>query len=668
MILRGHVYHATSREPLAGISVSDGRNFSVTDQSGAYELERWEGAHVLFLNLLTEAHGDWFRYLEDTREEYDFFVLPVKTERDFCFFHTSDTEIDGREYTDCTAFMNRLVKEHRPAFFSHTGDLGRASVERHYLAMNRETVGCPVRYAIGNHDFVGERYGEETYERLYGPCWYSFDCGDIHFVTLSIGRGDKPSGYRISDQWYWLSEDLKRNRNGRRVIVFDHDRCPDELGFSLPVGEKKLRMREEGLLAWVFGHFHVHLLHEQDGVFNICTACPDCGGIDSSPAAVRKVSLSGNSLTSELLFDGWHQEPSDCTEWTAQLDGSVEFCTPVMQNGDLFVATNDDGYPKRCGIYRIRECDGAVVWYHPTHDGIKGDLATDEKRVYAQDTQGVLYCLDIEDGHLVWSQKSDLIKVAYTRSGVLLTGDLVLAGNAKHPYAYRKEDGTPVWDTEFPSGENTPARWGLDLARNRVLIGTHWKAMYSLSLEDGSIAWENTAVPVWFRSATPRVIGDRIYAPSLDSMIVLNAETGEIVREENLQMRMDVSGAAAEDDRYLYCPTAKHGVVALDKKTLAVKMHFATAPTLLLTSPYVTAGVQTVESAPVLDGDFLIFTASDGGLYVYNRETGALLCRTDLGAPSLVAPIVTEKAFYTADFDGKIRKLSRTPSKNGSDC
>jgi len=261
-MLKGTVRDARNGAPLVGVSVSDGRNFAVTDENGAYSMERWTGAHLVFVNLLTEGHNDWFHYLENGREIYDFSLIPVDSSRDFCFFHTSDTEIDGREYADCVGFMNRLVKKHQPAFFSHTGDLGRVSVGRHYLAMNRETVGCPVRYAIGNHDFVGERYGEETYERFYGPTWYSFDCGEIHFVTLSIGRGDKPTGYAPTDQWEWLAEDLKRNRKGKRVIVLDHDRCtPDELGYEIPVGEGKLKMREQGLLAWVFGHFHVHMLN-----------------------------------------------------------------------------------------------------------------------------------------------------------------------------------------------------------------------------------------------------------------------------------------------------------------------------------------------------------------------------------------------------------------------
>ena len=659
MILSGRVTHAATGRPLAGVSVSDGRHFAMTDADGAYSLPLWEGAHLVFVNLLTLGHGDWFFYLEPGREEYHFSLTPVESADDFCFLHVSDTEIDGRDYMDCVSFMRRLVKEHRPAFFSHTGDLGRTSVARHYLVMNNETLGCPVRYSIGNHDFVGEHYGEETYERLYGPTWYSFNCGAIHFVSLSIGRGDRPSGYRPTDQWEWLAEDLRRNRGERRVIVLDHDRCShDETGFTVPVGEDRLSLRNEGLLAWVFGHFHVHMLHELDGVFNICTACPDCGGIDSSPAAVRKIALQGTQLSSKMLFDGWNVE-SDPSLWTAQLEGRVEFATPILVQGDLLVATSDDGYPKRCGVYRLRGTDGAVVWHYPTPNGIKGNLATDGERVWVQDTAGTLYCLHAADGRLLWRAQSKLLKLAYTRSGVLLAGDLVIAGNVKQISAYDAAGGTLRWHTELPYGENTPAAFVWDRKRDRILVSAHWRALFSLDRASGAVCWESREHALFFRTETPLVLGDRIYLCGLDSAMILDAASGETLRHENVGMRMDVSGEPVYADGLLYCPTATDGVVALDAETLSVKRLYAVEPAVAFSSPYISGCVQSVEGRVVLDGERMLFTALDGGLYRYNRVGAKNVHRRSIGAPSLVSPLVTADAVYTADYSGRVRKFAR---------
>ena len=75
--------------------------------------------------------------------------------------------------------------------------------------MNSNTIGCPVRYTIGNHDFLDGPYGEYTYERLYGPLWYSFDCSNIHFIASPIKKGDFPSGYDQADFWNWFENDIK---------------------------------------------------------------------------------------------------------------------------------------------------------------------------------------------------------------------------------------------------------------------------------------------------------------------------------------------------------------------------------------------------------------------------------------------------------------------------
>ena len=211
MSYTGIVTHYRTGAPLAGIPVSDGRNTVKTDADGRFELEGWERAHVIHVGILTDRHNDWFLPIEQGKEEYRFSVTPVEIPSDFCFLHISDTEIENKPYADRVACLREAVIRNRPAFFINTGDLCiKDGLERHYLLMNRETMGCPVRYAIGNHDFTAEgAYGEALYEKFYGPTWYSFDCGDIHFAVLSIGKGDKPSGYQMDDQWKWLLEDLE---------------------------------------------------------------------------------------------------------------------------------------------------------------------------------------------------------------------------------------------------------------------------------------------------------------------------------------------------------------------------------------------------------------------------------------------------------------------------
>ena len=52
--------------------------------------------------------------------------------------------------------------------------------------MNTSNMDCPMFYCIGNHDLVKGKYGEEVFENVYGPVYYSFDFGNVHYVVTPI--------------------------------------------------------------------------------------------------------------------------------------------------------------------------------------------------------------------------------------------------------------------------------------------------------------------------------------------------------------------------------------------------------------------------------------------------------------------------------------------------
>ena len=52
--------------------------------------------------------------------------------------------------------------------------------------MNTENMDCPVFYCIGNHDLVKGKYGEELFESIYGPVYYFFDAGNVHYVVTPM--------------------------------------------------------------------------------------------------------------------------------------------------------------------------------------------------------------------------------------------------------------------------------------------------------------------------------------------------------------------------------------------------------------------------------------------------------------------------------------------------
>ena len=120
---------------------------------------------------------------------------------------------------------------------------------------------------------------------------------------------------------------------------------------------------------------------------------------------------------------------------------------------------------------------------------------------------------------------------------------------------------------------------------------------------------------------------------------------------------MNVAGGFAVEGDILYCPTAGSGVVAIDKNEMKVLRRYPAGAAAILTAPYVKQGAQMVESRPVICGEELIFTAMDGKVYFYNKNTAELIKTINLSDACLVAPIVTENAIYTADFGGNVCKF-----------
>ena len=99
------------------------------------------------------------------------------------------------------------------------------------------------------------------------------------------------------------------------------------------------------------------------------------------------------------------------------------------------------------------------------------------------------------------------------------------------------------------------------------------------------------------------------------------------------------------------------GVVAVDSETLEPVRVFPTGTNTLATVPYVYGDMQSVEGSVQILGRHLLFTSLDGYLYDYDKETGELLNKTAIGAPSLVSPLIMSDGILVADFCGVLHKF-----------
>lgn len=250
--------------PLAGVKVSDGKTIVRTNRDGKYVIPTDKSNGYVFVcspkgyePSVTLANRPKFWQLltaDASADEKADFRLRKTDDRKYRFITLADIQIGRRindvefyhskSVPDINAFINRSRAEGVEPFIITLGDEswdaywytnGYALPE---IIADEELLDCPVYNVIGNHDhdpyIAGDEHASDTWRRLMGPNFYSFDKGDIHFVVLDnidyVNDGGKPGtiGKRnynntISDaQLDWLRADLADIEPTTPVVVAMH--------------------------------------------------------------------------------------------------------------------------------------------------------------------------------------------------------------------------------------------------------------------------------------------------------------------------------------------------------------------------------------------------------------------------------------------------------------
>jgi hypothetical protein len=93
-----------------------------------------------------------------------------------------------------------------------------------------EKMGIPFFQCLGNHDMDYNKGGDETsddsFQRSYGPTYYSFNRGKVHYVVMDdvryLGKDRNYDGYISQNQIDWLRKDLDFVPKDHLVIVCLH--------------------------------------------------------------------------------------------------------------------------------------------------------------------------------------------------------------------------------------------------------------------------------------------------------------------------------------------------------------------------------------------------------------------------------------------------------------
>ena len=293
---------------IPGVMVSNQREVVLTDKNGKYRLPV-EKESVIFITKpaeyelpLNEYNLPQFYYIHHPEgslemryggiyptgplpESVDFCLIPSEKNEEFSALVISDPTL--REHT-MSFFRDAVVSdmaEESADFVIVLGDI-MADDLSYFDRYNRlmKTLEMPVFNLVGNHDINfdtdGNSYAKETFKSHYGPTYYSFEYGDVHFIAMDniqyLGSestgGSVYRGYLEENQLTWIRNNLEHVDEDQLVVLLAHiplySMDTDARSNNTVNREELIALLEnQNRLLFLSGHRHMTIHHFLDEEF-----------------------------------------------------------------------------------------------------------------------------------------------------------------------------------------------------------------------------------------------------------------------------------------------------------------------------------------------------------------------------------------------------------------
>ena len=347
--VRGRV--TSNGQGIHQVAVSDGRSVVLTNSSGEFTLQTSTDRNFVFIStpagyeIPKQSNGSalFFQKINKSKADQQMsFELKKLSQSDenHRFLLLSDTQIQD-EY-DANQLLTVAAPDVRKTIASlgepNLFGIGCGDLVYDYKELFKEynesvaSYGVPFFQVVGNHDLdFGGRSDESTtgtFEGHFGPTYYSWNRGEIHYVVLDdvfyLGTGSRYIGYIPEDQLAWLEQDLKAVEKGKTVVVSLHiptftggvKRYPerDTLGGTVSNREHLYRLLEGYQVHILSGHTHFNDNMIQGHVFehNHGTVCgawwsgPIC--YDGTPNGYAVYAAKGSELQWQYKGTGLDSE------------------------------------------------------------------------------------------------------------------------------------------------------------------------------------------------------------------------------------------------------------------------------------------------------------------------------------------------------------------------
>jgi len=346
---------------VAGVVVSDGYTVVATDEKGKYEMSMHPDAIAIFISTpsgyaFKQERGitRQYRALQGkNKKEIIFDLAPLgQDDNEHQFLIWADPQVANAKdvekmMTQSVPDVKKLVAAAGAGTLMHgitVGDIVWDKLEL-FAEYDKavEQMGIPFFQCLGNHDMDyrkgGDETSDDTFQKTYGPTYYSFNRGQIHYVVMDnvryLGTERDYDGFFQQHQLDWLKKDLSFVPKDRTIVFCVH--IPVHSGTK---NKEDLYAILEGRNVHIMsGHTHYHVNSIKGNIYehNHGTVCgawwtgPICS--DGTPGGYGVYKVKGKDLS-------WHYQATGKAEdyqmalFTKPLDGGANQLTVNIWNHD----------------------------------------------------------------------------------------------------------------------------------------------------------------------------------------------------------------------------------------------------------------------------------------------------------------------------------------------
>lgn len=598
-----------------------------------------------------------------------FCALTLTAQTRFKFAQVTDTHVGGHSGADdLRRTVADLNQQKDVDFVIISGDVTEFGSDDE-LALAKQildSLQLPLYIIPGNHDSNWSESGANSFRKVFGAETFFFNHKGFQFIGTTSGPNMRMSPGQIPrENLVWIDSVFKANADANiPLISINHYPLDSSLNNWYELVD---RLHTRNVQLALCGHGHANKLYNWDGITGVMgrsnlRAKEDVGGYniitltgDSAFFQVRKPLLKKEDYWLKVPLHVAQQKigfkrPSYAVnetskaklQWVFEDHGDIG--AGMSTDGKLVFAANTIG-----DVYALDINSGKKVWAYRTGGKVYSTPAYDKGTVVVGSSDHNIYGLDAKTGKQKWILKTNK---AVLGSAALHKGKAYIGGSDGIYRCIRVSDGKVLWT--FDKVKNYVSTLPT-IADNKVIFGSWGNGFYALDINSGKLVWEwnNGHANRMFSAAAcyPVVANGRVFIVAPDRfMTALDLKTGQVIwREKKADIRVRESMGLSTNKKLVYAKTMDGELIAVStsKDTMSIDWESK------LKLPY-----ELTPSAIYSDRNVVFVPNNSGLLSAVDAVSGDVLWQYKISNGMVNPPLVIKNKVIVSAMDGKIVSLT----------